>query len=117
MSFALVLSPDLMAVSSISSAARHAGWTLQTIMQPSELLEKGTADLAILILDLAAIKQPLSEIVQQARLVAPGVSVIAFGPHVQGDVLREAADAGCDLVCTRGEFMRRLSTLFSPIDG
>ncbi len=117
MSSALVLSPDLMAVSSISSAARQAGWTLQTILQPAEMLEKGTADLAIVILDLTAIRHPLSEIVQQARLVAPGVSVIAFGPHVQEDALREAADAGCDLVCTRGDFMRRLSTLFPPLEG
>jgi hypothetical protein len=112
MSSVLVLSPDLMAVSSISSAARQAGWTAQSIAQPAQVLDKTTADLKLLIIDLAAVQPPLKGLLEQARLLAPGVAVVAFGPHVQADLLQAAQEAGCDRVCTRGEFMRGLATLF-----
>jgi hypothetical protein len=112
MTQALVISPDLMAVSSISSAARTAGWNMQSIGAVAELVEKITADLRLLIIDLGAVTTPLDELVQQARLLAPGVTIVAFGPHVQSQLLREAGDSGCDVVCTRGEFMRRLPDLF-----
>jgi hypothetical protein len=113
MTQALVVSPDLLAVSNISSAAREAGWTIQSIASPADMVDKATADLRLLIIDLGNVQTPLGDLLQQARLLAPGVSILAFGPHVHGDLLQAASDAGCDLVCTRGEFMRRLPTFFA----
>ncbi len=38
---------------------------------------------------------------------AAGVTVVAYGEHVQADVLQAGRDAGADEVLTRSEFTRR----------
>jgi len=41
------------------------------------------------------------------------VTVVAYGEHVQADVLQAGRDAGADEVLTRSEFTRRLASLLA----
>lgn len=34
--------------------------------------------------------------------------IVAYGPHVHGELLEEAETSGCDAVLSRGEFFSRL---------
>jgi hypothetical protein len=40
------------------------------------------------------------------RAAAPGARIVAFGPHVDGDLLRAAAADGADVVLARSQFFR-----------
>ena len=57
------------------------------------------------ILDLSHPKLDLGGMVAQLRHAAPGMKVVAFGPHVHEDLLAEAGRAGCDAVIARGTFL------------
>lgn len=56
------------------------------------------------------------EAVRAVRERAPGVRLVAFGPHVLEDVLAAAREAGAE-VMPRGQFVQRLSELVQAVDG
>jgi hypothetical protein len=63
-------------------------------------------------LDLALVDLALPEAVPVvARLAEAGVRVIAFGPHVDRDLLRRARGAGADVVLARSAFFAKLDDL------
>ena len=41
----------------------------------------------------------------------PRPKVIAYGPHTEEDLMREARDLGCDLTLPKGAFVNRLPSL------
>lgn len=57
-------------------------------------------------------------VVEAVRARAPGVRLVAFGPHVMEDLLRRAGEAGAE-VLPRGAFVQRLSALVAAarVDG
>jgi hypothetical protein len=61
-----------------------------------------STDADVVIIDLAR----HSAAVAAVRLVAPSVRILAFGPHVDDQLLDGARADGADVVVTRSQFFR-----------
>jgi CheY-like chemotaxis protein len=108
----LMLCDDLIFFSRVAGAARAAGLTVKQARTPAALLELATReppggvliDLHTEGLDLPALLLGL----RQACSVTP--RTVGFGSHVAAETLRQARQAGCDLVLPRSQFVELLET-------
>lgn len=71
----------------------------------AELLS--TENISLLLIDLSSMSNCLDEL-PRFRGLAPELTVIAFGSHVQIDLLKRAREAGCDSVMPRSRFTTEL---------
>ena len=101
----LVVTADLMVGSRLAGPAGAAGARL--VQRAAIAADGGPYDLVLL--DLQGVKGPVEPIVTAARALLTASRterlVVAFGPHVAGDRLREAVAAGCDEAVSRGELL------------
>jgi DNA-binding response OmpR family regulator len=104
----LLLSSDLMLVSSVDGVARRHGAKLTTIGSLAQLAEFAVDEGPLVAaLDLRLPQLDLPETVAALRKV--GVAyILAGGPHVLEQLLAAASEAGCDETVARGQFEMRL---------
>jgi DNA-binding NarL/FixJ family response regulator len=98
---------DLLSRTRIESAWKAAG---------AEVLRKNTTETPdLVVMDLTA-RDALAEI---PRLGArfPGVEVIAYGPHVDGEAFKQARAAGAAEVVARGAVVERVLKRLAPAGG
>lgn len=98
------LGDDLMFFSRIRAEAQAAGriaWQARDLAGLSARVETGTVGLVLLDLDLLEASAVLGA-------CPAGVPVVAYGPHVLAERLREAREAGCALVLPRSAFVKEL---------
>ncbi len=69
-----------------------------------------TENVPVLLIDLTTMSDCLDEL-PRFRELEPKLTVIAFGSHVQTDLLNQARQAGCDSVLTRSRFTVELVNL------
>ena len=101
---------DLMFSTRVRDAARQHGHECQIVTRAADVgVNLAGADLVVI--DLMVPGGGALEAVSAAT--AAGVTVVAYGEHVQADVLQAGRDAGADEVLTRSEFTRRLGVLLS----
>jgi DNA-binding response OmpR family regulator len=101
---------DLMFSTRVRDAARRHDHDCQIVTKAADVAGSlGAADLVIV--DLMVPGGGALEAVSAAA--AAGVPVVAYGEHVQAEVLQAGRDAGADEVLTRSEFTRRLEVLLS----
>jgi hypothetical protein len=106
----LALGNNLMYTASIRDVAAPLGGILITAESIEELKDKlGKAHPTLLIIDLSAATPGWKDLVAEAK--RRGVSVIAFGPHVQEELRKEAEEAGCDKVFVNSKFKLELPNL------
>ena len=106
----LFASTDILFGSQISQAAANAGADYQSI-PPGQLSELPSNEGRLLLLvDLRASGLDLNVV---AGLIAEERvdSSIAWGPHVDGDLLQQARDAGIGTVLPRGRFAAEMGQL------
>ncbi len=109
-----LLSQDLYFGSKVRAAAEAATCELSTCLNSDRLRAvANSTHLQLVILDLASpgVRQDVATLVGWLRELSAPPRVIAFGPHVQTEALRQAAEQ-CDQVFTRGQFASQLDTLF-----
>jgi DNA-binding response OmpR family regulator len=100
---------DLMFSTRVRDAARQAGHDCQIVTRAADVAGNLTgADLVLIDLMVPGGGALVS------AAAAAGVPVVAYGEHVQADVLQAGRDAGADEVFTRSEFTRRLAALLAP---
>jgi hypothetical protein len=87
----VALVPDLMDRSRVSAALPDARFTRDA---------SDCADATIVLVDLARHAGEVATV----RAVAPSARIVAFGPHVDGDVLTRARADGADAVLARSRF-------------
>lgn len=106
----LVLSDDLIFFSRIAGAARATGLTVRQARTAGDLLALAQqTPPAGIILDLQNEGLDLPALLAGLRAACPRMPrVIAYGSHVQADVLRAARQAGCDRVMPRSQFAEEL---------
>jgi DNA-binding NarL/FixJ family response regulator len=117
MATALFLSSDLMFTSRVLGAAKTLGLAVQLVADPKQLPERLAADCRLAMIDLSLDGLNLPAAVQALKAGAPQVCTVAFGPHVDEALLADAADAGCDLVLTRGQFNKQYAELLQAAAG
>jgi DNA-binding response OmpR family regulator len=98
----------------VRDAARQHGHDCQIVTQAADVAAN-LAGADLVVIDLMVPGGGALEAVSAAA--AAGVPVVAYGEHVQADVLQAGRDAGADEVLTRSEFTRRLDALLAAGDG
>ncbi len=101
----LTVVEDLFFLVQIQDAAKRLGWSLQSVRTIAEIQ---TASAQLIVIDLnASALQPIAMI--QAAKTA-GIEVLAFFPHVQVELKKQALDAGADKVVARSNFAQHLNS-------
>jgi CheY-like chemotaxis protein len=101
---------DLLFTVKINDAARKAGLAVDFVKSEKDLLEKAAENPVAIILDLNY------EAVHPLKLISKlkgnaqfkKISLIGYLAHVQGELKRQAHEAGCDIVMTRSAFSQNL---------
>lgn len=97
--------PDLMDRSKIAAAAPGA-----VFVATLDGLARIDADVVLVDLNRPGVLDALP------ALVARAARVVAFGSHVEHDLLQAARDAGCAEVLRRSEFFSRLGDVLGQAD-
>ncbi len=108
----LLLSDDLIFTSRIVGTARGRGLTLLAAKSAASLLElarRSPPPCVIVDLDNPGLNLPA--MLHALGEAAPGLRVVAYGPHVNAELLRSAREAGCDPVMPRSKFVEQLADL------
>jgi CheY-like chemotaxis protein len=115
----LVAVSDLFFTSKILDAARRASMQAEMVTTQDALREKLKTGPALVVFDLNFdAMEPLrmiAEVKQAPETRSTGT--IAFVSHVQGDLKKEAHDAGCDMVLARSAFSQNLSQILRRYSG
>ncbi len=107
------LGDDLMFYSRIRAEAEAAGtkaWQARDLAGLAERLGSGQIGLVLLDLDLMDSR----EVVEACGASVP---VVAYGPHVHAERLRQAREAGCARVLPRSAFVKELAEIVALAKG
>jgi len=106
----LVLSDDLIFFSRIAEAAKAAGLTVRQARTAAELVALASKRApGGVILDLHNPGLDLPALLAELRAACPTMPrAIAYGSHVEAEVLRAARKTGCDRVLPRSQFVEEL---------
>ena len=105
---------DLIFQSRITGTAAQQGVVCRTVSNLAmleEALEHRSTKLVLI--DLSVQDIAVRAIVDSVRRHEPTARVVAFGSHVDRDLLDSASQAGADDVLPRSAFVRLLPSLFS----
>ena len=104
---------DLMFTVKINDAAKKAGLNVDFVRSGEDVLAKAQEHPTVIILDLNFEDvAPLNLITElKGNSNHKRISLIAFLSHVQGELKKQAHDAGCDIVMTRSAFSQNLQQI------
>lgn len=113
---------DLIFATKISSTANELGLTNRPARDAEKLqarldrIDDGKANEAVtaFMVDLDLGDQAI-QLIQQAKQYDAGLTVIAFGSHVETHILHAAKQAGGDFVMPRSQFTANLPNLIGMI--
>ncbi len=95
--------PDLMFSVQLREAAVKQGCTIAFVDNPADFSDRLPLVLpALVILDLASVGANVDAVVRASK--QGGSRTVAFGPHVQKELLAGAERAGCDAVYPNSKF-------------
>ncbi len=108
----LMLSDDLIFFSRVAGAARAAGLAVRQEKTAEALLARAREHPPRgIILDLHNPGLDLPVLLSALRDCGPVPPfVVAYGSHVEAEVLRQARQAGCDRVMPRSQFVQELDS-------
>jgi DNA-binding NarL/FixJ family response regulator len=107
----LLLSDDLIFTSRIAGVARSRGISLIAAKNAAALLELAQRSVPrCVIVDLDNPKLDLAGLLESLRGVTPRPRIVAYGPHVNAELLHSARTSGCDIVLPRSKFVESLET-------
>jgi CheY-like chemotaxis protein len=110
----LLVSSDLMTGSKVSAVAGRLGLVCATAMSAAVAVDKLAEGTSVVLIDLSTPGLKSPELVPKLRTTLKArPRIIAFGPHVYGELLEEAETSGCDVVVSRGEFFARMPELLA----
>jgi len=106
----LVLCDDLIFFSRVAGSARAVGLVVRQAKTPTDALALAREHAPVgVIIDLQNPGLDLLGLLADLKAVCPVMPrVIAFGSHVEADVLKAARQAGCDRVMPRSLFAKEL---------
>lgn len=112
---AAIISSEMFFAMRINSAATTLGVPLAILRSPADVSTRLPADCALVMIDLGSnAVTDLSGLVAAIRTSAPSAKVVAFGPHVDSELLARATAAGCTTM-SNGEFNQRYVNLMQGL--
>ncbi len=106
---------DLFFSAKIFAAAKRVGVNVEFFREEAKLLQAACSSPSLVIIDLNNSGLNWAELVRKLKARRTGdnqdVQVIAYLSHIQRDLMREAQEAGCDLVLPRSVFSQQLDEL------
>ena len=110
-SLGVLASSDFFFETRICDTARELGREVRCFSEADKIAELlSTESVSLLLIDLSTMSNCLEEL-PRYRSVSPKLMVIAFGSHVQTDLLKRAREADCDTVMPRSRFTSELVKL------
>ena len=107
----LALTPDLITSARVEGGVKRLGGQLRVVETEEAFLRELASSPALVVFDLAEKGFDLVGLVEACR--EAGVTVLAFGPHVDLGRRRDALRAGVDFVYPRSKFMADPATCMS----
>ena len=115
----ILLSRDLMLSSQLAGPVSRFESKLEAKASADDVIEDFESvdkSPSLLLVDLALPGLDIDHFVSQVRRSAEiPPRIVAFGPHVHEDRLVRAQEAGCDMVLSRGQFVRGMAEILSQI--
>ena len=104
---------DIFFGAKITAAAKRVGVKVDFIQDESKLMQEAQLSPCVVLMDLNNAGIHPVELIQRLKDSPPDrpVQIIGFLSHVQGELMREAQKAGCDLVLPRSVFSQNLDEL------
>ena len=101
---------DLLFTVKINDAARKAGLKVDFVKSDQDVLDKANQQPTVIILDLNCADVNSLKLISELKGNSDhkGISLIGYLSHVQGELKKQAHDAGCDIVMTRSAFSQNL---------
>jgi CheY-like chemotaxis protein len=115
----LALVADLLFASRIRGVATMLGLPVATVGTPAALLNSARKERpALILIDLDARVGDAPALIRELKADPElcAIRVIAFGSHLEREVLLEARAAGADRVMARSAFVRELKDLLEGMD-
>ena len=109
----VTLVPDLLIEVSIDEAARRIDADLEALSSTDYLETALSKPTDVLIVDLAVDGLDLNAIISTAD--AHKVPIVAFGPHVEVELLKAAEDAGMGSVLPRSAFLKGIRRILADM--
>ncbi|PHR98730.1 MAG: hypothetical protein COA78_25800 [Blastopirellula sp.] len=108
----IYLTADLMFSSRVSSYAKEIGADLRVAISGPQCINAINQNKVDRVLvDLNVPKLDIEELMTQIKATGQDLDVIAYGPHVQIELLEAAKAAGCDVVLSKGQFNQQIEAL------
>jgi len=112
----LLYATDLMTISQARGAATACGATVASVGSAAALAEKLNGEpVAAVVFDIDHARGELPGLVATIRAAHATARIAAFGPHVREEALAAAQAAGCDLVLSRGQFLKGMPAVFQEL--
>lgn len=109
---------DLIVATRIADGAARVGRVAQCAPSLEALRSIANRCTRLILLDLSLASRIDLETLGAIRTqCAERVRIVAFGPHIDTDLLETARSAGCDQVLPRSAFFRVLADLLAAHDG
>ena len=111
----LTVIEDLLFTVKINDAAKKAGMRPEFVKSAHDALEKARTQPSLIVIDLNCHSIDVLKLIGDLKAdeEIAKIPVIGFVSHVQGDLKKQAQDAGCDTVLARSAFSMNLNSILA----
>ncbi|MBI3680720.1 MAG: response regulator [Acidobacteria bacterium] len=109
----LALVSDLLFTVKINEAARRNAMSVEYVKTDEDLIARAKEQPSLIIMDLnISSAQPITLIeTLKSDPALKSVSILSYVSHIEGELKKQAHDAGCDLVMARSAFSQNLAQI------
>ena len=109
MAHGILLCDDLFFTSRITGTAAALGLTLHAAKTVADLSRLLATPPCCVIVDLQLAGRDISELARAVAALTPKPTLVGYGSHVDTATLKQARDAGFDVVWPRSKFVEELA--------
>ena len=111
----ILVTHDLAVISQVDAAVARIGAVARAVSSVADAAQRCVEERAgLIVIDLGMPSLDVKTLVERVKAATTTPPrFVAFGPHVHGERLAAARDAGCDAVISRGQFFAQLDAVLS----
>ncbi len=109
----ILVTRDLAVISQVDGAAARVNAVVRAVSSIADAVQACVDDrVDLIVVDLGMPSLDIEALVERVKLAtSTRPRFVAFGPHVHGERLAAAREAGCDSVISRGQFFAQLDAV------